>query len=141
MNNRIRHALLLMVVVILPFVCIGSFYFAIPGFIEVYRDLIGLSPLPNLMKSIIEVPLWVWLAISTLLATLNVLNLNRFKRATVSALSAGITMIIPIIVIFSLFLPLQITIESLDTDGRSVSEQDGAGQPDNHPEKPKNRPD
>ena len=141
MNNKIGHALLVIAVVILPFVCIGSWFFSFPRFIKVYGDIIGPSPLPNLTERIIEVPLWVWLAISTVLSTLNVLNLLKFQKTFLSVISAGITMVIPIIIIVGLFLPLQITIESLSHGEIFASEPDDADNPVKLPKNPKNHTD
>lgn len=126
MKGSVKQSFLVIVVTILPFVFIGSAYFLIPRFIEIYADILSSRPLPSLTEKIIEVPHWIWLAVSTLLATLNVLNISRFKRNSLSVVSTAITMLIPMVVIAALFLPLQVTIESISHEETPASEQNDA---------------
>jgi type II secretory pathway component PulF len=106
--------LLIIVVVILSFALIGSAFFLIPKFEEIYEDIYAPNPLPHLTAIIIEAPRIVWLAIPAALAAVNVLIITRFKSVALSMLSAGIMFLTPAVVVVGLFLPMNTIIKELN---------------------------
>ncbi|MGJ8654659.1 MAG: hypothetical protein ACSHX8_15470 [Opitutaceae bacterium] len=130
--NKCVYILLIIAGVALPLVFIGSAYFVIPNFIEIYGVMFGSMALPSLTERIIEVPLWSWLVVSALLAILNVFNIAKVKSPGLAALSAGIMIMISAMIVVGIFLPISGTIKQLH-DGPDKSQPVNTDTVDNSP--------